>query len=182
MYIYLITSDIIDAVKVGIWSESSNKLVQRYKTYFGANICAFLYKYDGAYALEKMFKQHFADLCMFGELFEKSPALLEKYKHYLASHTLKRPIPIQNVVLMAHDDALTPTTPTHTMTEKQRRIRKTYPEYECVRCGYKTREKGDMKKHFYTRVDVCPAVLCNIELDEEVKTHILKNRVYLVSN
>lgn len=50
--------------------------------------------------------------------------------------------------------------------------------YTCCRCGYTTKLKANMRKHLYRRHDNCPATKNNIILTEELKNHILENRVY----
>jgi hypothetical protein len=52
--------------------------------------------------------------------------------------------------------------------------------YSCIRCGYETRKKPDMKKHFYNRKKTCPSVKNKIELTEEVIKEILDNRIYKI--
>jgi len=54
------------------------------------------------------------------------------------------------------------------------------PDYQCARCGYATRIKSNIKKHLYNVVKDCPVVLNDIELTDDVKEYILKNRVYRV--
>jgi hypothetical protein len=50
--------------------------------------------------------------------------------------------------------------------------------YECVCCGYKTSLKTDMRRHLYTAKKNCPKTENIIELTDEIKEHILANRVY----
>jgi hypothetical protein len=52
--------------------------------------------------------------------------------------------------------------------------------YCCPSCGYTTVQKGDMRKHLYTLLKPCPKTENNIELTNEIKEHILTNRVYNV--
>lgn len=51
------------------------------------------------------------------------------------------------------------------------------PPYTCIRCNYETRDRSFMRKHFNNKKP-CPAVNCNIELTDEIKTCILDNRIY----
>jgi hypothetical protein len=53
-------------------------------------------------------------------------------------------------------------------------------EYTCIRCDYKTRKKNDMRKHLYNLKIECPAINNNIELTNEIKECILKNRIYKI--
>lgn len=50
--------------------------------------------------------------------------------------------------------------------------------YECCRCGYSTYQKTSMRYHLYVRKHSCPATQNVIELTEEIKVHILSNKVY----
>jgi len=50
--------------------------------------------------------------------------------------------------------------------------------YECPCCGYDTPKKHNMMNHLYHLKKPCPKSKNNIELTEEIKEHILKNRVY----
>ncbi len=49
--------------------------------------------------------------------------------------------------------------------------------YTCVRCGYKTKNKTNIHKHLYQRKVFCPAKN-DIELTEEIKDKIMKDRIY----
>lgn len=51
-------------------------------------------------------------------------------------------------------------------------------EYCCIRCGYTTPLKKNMRIHFYRKKRPCPASNHDIELTDEVKEYILTNRVY----
>lgn len=51
-------------------------------------------------------------------------------------------------------------------------------DYKCPRCGYCTRQKSHMKKHLYNLLKPCPSLLEDIELTDEIREYILKNRVY----
>lgn len=50
--------------------------------------------------------------------------------------------------------------------------------YTCVRCGYVTNDKSAIRKHFYKLKNVCPGSKNTIELTDEIKQHILANRIY----
>jgi len=56
------------------------------------------------------------------------------------------------------------------------------PDYECVRCGYQTRRKGNMHKHLYLNLKPCPSVKNRIDLTEEIKQDILKNRIHFIES
>jgi hypothetical protein len=50
--------------------------------------------------------------------------------------------------------------------------------YQCIRCGYSTKRKDDMRKHLYSIKSQCPTTKNDLELTEEIKQHILNYRVY----
>jgi hypothetical protein len=50
--------------------------------------------------------------------------------------------------------------------------------YTCPCCGYTTPQKSHMQKHLYMLLKPCPKQENVIDLTEEVKQHILNNRVY----
>lgn len=56
------------------------------------------------------------------------------------------------------------------------------PSYECPRCGYKTHRKPAMYMHLYTKKKTCPQTKNAIELSDEIKEHILDNRIYNVTD
>lgn len=64
--------------------------------------------------------------------------------------------------------------PTHTVSC----CRKKHEPYTCVRCGYQTSHKPTMRKHLYALKKVCPATIVDIEITDEIKDCIMKNRVY----
>ena len=52
------------------------------------------------------------------------------------------------------------------------------PEYTCPRCGMKTKFIAVIKKHFYNRLRICPALIDNIDLTDDVKQYVIINRIY----
>jgi hypothetical protein len=52
--------------------------------------------------------------------------------------------------------------------------------YLCIRCGFNTKNKNDIRRHFYTLKKICPAIKNNIELTDEIKEYILNNRIYII--
>jgi hypothetical protein len=54
--------------------------------------------------------------------------------------------------------------------------------FTCYRCGHQTKGKNDMRKHLYNRKNDCPALslVNDIELTNNIKEYILKNKVYHV--
>jgi len=52
-------------------------------------------------------------------------------------------------------------------------------KYMCPRCGYETNKKPCMRKHLYDMKTQCPGIKnASLELTNDIKEHILKNRVY----
>lgn len=52
--------------------------------------------------------------------------------------------------------------------------------YTCVRCGYETYLKDDIRKHMYKRKKPCPCTVTTIEITDEIKEWILENRIYSI--
>jgi hypothetical protein len=52
--------------------------------------------------------------------------------------------------------------------------------YTCPRCDYKNKDKYSIRRHLYDRTQECPAYKNDIELTDEIKEYILKNRVYQI--
>lgn len=54
------------------------------------------------------------------------------------------------------------------------------PKYQCISCGYETAKKTDMRAHLYKLKKPCPKCFnAEVELTDEIKEHILQNRVYI---
>lgn len=53
-------------------------------------------------------------------------------------------------------------------------------KYLCPRCGYETSKRFCIHRHFYNLKKQCPSQRNNIELTEDIKQHVLANRVYHV--
>ena len=60
------------------------------------------------------------------------------------------------------------------------RNRKTKKPYSCIRCGYMTQNKSNMKKHLFDLIKECPAIEYDIAMTEDIKDYILKNRIYKI--
>lgn len=54
---------------------------------------------------------------------------------------------------------------------------KAKPQYTCPRCGYSTVQRSHITAHMFQKAKPCPQ-LHDIELTEEVKQFVLKNRIY----
>ena len=53
-------------------------------------------------------------------------------------------------------------------------------KYVCIRCGYETEYKSSMYNHFYRKKKACPMLINIIELNDEIKQHILNNYIYIL--
>ena len=52
--------------------------------------------------------------------------------------------------------------------------------YTCIRCNYSTERKNNMFYHLYKMKKTCPGTKNVIELTEEIKQHIMENRIYKI--
>ena len=52
--------------------------------------------------------------------------------------------------------------------------------YECPCCGYSTPRKGNMRTHLYMSKVPCPQTKNILTLTDEIKEHILQNRIYII--
>jgi hypothetical protein len=50
--------------------------------------------------------------------------------------------------------------------------------YTCFRCGYKTKEKYNMRLHLFSKKKPCQGIENDIILTDEIKNKILDNRIY----
>lgn len=57
-------------------------------------------------------------------------------------------------------------------------MRRKHIPYQCPRCGYKSAKKWDMQRHLYGRDKECQGEVEDIELTDEIKESIIKNRIY----
>lgn len=55
---------------------------------------------------------------------------------------------------------------------------KTTSNYQCPRCLYQTRLKGDIRRHFYRLKTPCYSSLTNLTLTDDIKEYVLSNRTY----
>lgn len=53
-------------------------------------------------------------------------------------------------------------------------------QYLCPRCGFTTNNRYNMKKHLYDLKKICPGTKNVITLTDEIKEHILENRIYKI--
>ena len=54
-------------------------------------------------------------------------------------------------------------------------------KYQCIRCGYETEYKTNIHKHFFLKNEPCPQTKNQIDLTDEIKEYILKNRIYKIT-
>ena len=55
-------------------------------------------------------------------------------------------------------------------------------KYTCPRCTYETDRKSNMWNHLYARNKPCPTTKSSIVLTEQIKKHIMENRIYRQEN
>ena len=60
---------------------------------------------------------------------------------------------------------------------ESKRSRETSHPYDCIRCGYNTLYRNDMRRHF-NKKKTCATTKNNIELTDAIKEHILNYRLY----
>lgn len=54
--------------------------------------------------------------------------------------------------------------------------------YTCIRCGYNTHDKRLMRRHLYDKKKDCPGQINPIDLTDEIRETILKNKKYIIPN
>lgn len=52
--------------------------------------------------------------------------------------------------------------------------------YTCPCCGYETRNKSHMQIHLFDLKKPCPQLVRKLELTDEIKQHIMRNRIYII--
>jgi hypothetical protein len=57
----------------------------------------------------------------------------------------------------------------------------TKEKYTCPRCGFTSNKKYNMKTHLYDLKKVCPGIKNTLTLTDEIKQHILDNRIYVIT-
>ncbi|ANB50177.1 hypothetical protein [Powai lake megavirus] len=85
-YTYCITSDKIDADKIGYWKGMKKDLISRYKTYYGDTVKIFCVKTMYPELLEKKCHQHFKKYKLSHELYDKSKT--DEYKLFLKENKM----------------------------------------------------------------------------------------------
>ena len=59
-------------------------------------------------------------------------------------------------------------------------FKETIPPYTCIRCGYFSKQRGDMLKHLYVKKKICQSLKNDIDLTDEIKNKILTDRFYTI--
>lgn len=84
---YIVTSDVLDAVKIGYTKGTHEKLRQRYITCYGRNMTIRSRRFADAARMERVIHVRFEDLRKSGELFDKR--YLDRYiRIYAKTYTL----------------------------------------------------------------------------------------------
>lgn len=84
-YVYCITSELLNGVKIGRWKNSIKKLRDRYNTYYGRFIDIFYVRTLNSTRLEELCHTYFEKYRITNELFETS--YLPQYKEFLLEKT-----------------------------------------------------------------------------------------------
>ena len=86
-YVYCVTSDIVDAVKIGFWTGKLDGIRKRYMTSYGKNMYIFTVRTMNPRKLECKCHKFFADKKISGELFEKDH--IKKYEKFLTNNQIQ---------------------------------------------------------------------------------------------
>lgn len=71
-YVYFVTSDLLNAIKIGMWRSNINSLYKRYKTVYGNDITIEYFYTENARKLEKIIHTKFDSNKITNELFSKN--------------------------------------------------------------------------------------------------------------
>jgi hypothetical protein len=80
-YVYCVTSEIINGIKIGYWYGNIQSLESRYRMYYGKNINIFYYRSKQVEDIEKIVLDKFSEKRIYGELFCKNS--FDDYKKYI---------------------------------------------------------------------------------------------------
>ncbi|AGF85692.1 hypothetical protein QJ854_gp090 [Moumouvirus goulette] len=89
-YVYIVTSPVINACKIGFWRSSLKSLRSRYITSYGNNLILHTFLTKNAYKLEQLCHKYFMEYNISNELFDKK--YINKYIKFLN----KNYDPVQN--------------------------------------------------------------------------------------
>jgi hypothetical protein len=85
-YVYCVTAETINHVKIGFWKGSKKTLAKRYGTYYGNDLNLFCCKTSDARHLEKLCHFNFKKYNISNELFIKEH--LEEYKTFISKNKI----------------------------------------------------------------------------------------------
>ena len=80
-YIYIVTSELLNFVKIGMWRSSISSLYSRYITYYGNNINIDYFYVNNIRKIEHTIHKHFENYRISNELFDK--IYYNDYKIYI---------------------------------------------------------------------------------------------------
>jgi len=80
-YIYIVTSDLLNFVKIGLWRGNISSLYSRYITYYGNNISIDYYYVNNVRKVENNVHKHYQEFKISNELFDKK--YYNDYKYYI---------------------------------------------------------------------------------------------------
>lgn len=86
-YVYLVTSDIVNFIKIGYWRSTIDSLKSRYITTYGNNVEIFYVDTKDASLLEKQCHTHFNNKRITNELFKKE--FYDEYKSFLLENKIE---------------------------------------------------------------------------------------------
>jgi hypothetical protein len=183
-YTYLSTSSLLPFVKVGKWSNSPHGLLSRYGTYYGPDLYIIAFECNDATELEKQFIKHFTGYHITRELFEKTRELMVRYIEFFTKFSESVIIVNMGVNQDYHKYSLNLKREEEPPVVEEKAIakhvkdsnRRILPAYTCPCCNFITKNKGDMRRHFHVKKP-CPS-LTGIILTDDIKKHVLSNRVY----
>nr|URM61918.1 MUTS family DNA binding domain protein [Mimivirus sp.] len=89
-YVYIVTSPVINACKIGFWRSNLKSLRSRYVTSYGNNLILHTFLTKNAYKLEQLCHKYFVEYNISNELFDKK--YINKYIKFLN----KNYDPVQN--------------------------------------------------------------------------------------
>jgi hypothetical protein len=70
-YIYIVTSELLNFVKIGMWRNNISSLYSRYITYYGNNINIDYFYVNNVRKIEHTIHKHFENYRISNELFDK---------------------------------------------------------------------------------------------------------------
>lgn len=87
-YVYCITSEILNAIKIGFYRSTIKSLKSRYTTCYGSQLIVHAIMTDDCIQLESEIHERFAKYCIINELFKKEH--LDSYVNYLVNNAINK--------------------------------------------------------------------------------------------